>query len=191
MITQPRETGNNSHGCDADHPGQLRRVVHHEVVVRQVSLQPVAVHLLLVARAQHGGLLHPGDGQHGGTVELRVLQAVHARHLHWDGPTATPAKRRRAPRPGGLPVTRPQAAEFRRAFAGQWTVVSLPVSQQRVLERIESDLNGCEPRLVSMFAIFTRLTRNEGAPRTESLPSGISFRRPRPAARPRCRASAC
>jgi hypothetical protein len=54
----------------------------------------------------------------------------------------------------------------------------LPVSQQRVLVRIESDLKGCEPRLVSMFAIFTRLTRNEEVPRTESLPSGTSFRRP-------------
>jgi hypothetical protein len=48
--------------------------------------------------------------------------------------------------------------------------VILPASQQRVLARIESDLQGCEPRLASMFSIFTRLTRNEGAPRTESLP---------------------
>ena len=61
------------------------------------------------------------------------------------------------------------------AFPGQWTAVSSPASQQRVLERIESDLQGCEPRLVSMFSIFTRLTRNEGAPRTESLPPGTSL----------------
>jgi len=47
--------------------------------------------------------------------------------------------------------------------------VSLPASQQQVLDRIETDLEGCEPRLWSMFAIFTRLTRDEGAPRTESL----------------------
>jgi hypothetical protein len=47
--------------------------------------------------------------------------------------------------------------------------VSLPAGQQQVLDRIESDLEGCEPRLRSMFAIFTRLTRDEGAPRTESL----------------------
>jgi hypothetical protein len=44
-----------------------------------------------------------------------------------------------------------------------------------VLERIESDLQDCEPRLVSMFSIFTRLTRNEGAPRTESLSAGTSL----------------
>jgi hypothetical protein len=38
-----------------------------------------------------------------------------------------------------------------------------------VLDRIETDLEGCEPRLRSMFAIFARLTRDDGAPRTESL----------------------
>jgi hypothetical protein len=48
-------------------------------------------------------------------------------------------------------------------------VVTLPAGQQQVLDRIESDLEGCEPRLRSMFAIFTRLTRDDGAPRTESL----------------------
>jgi hypothetical protein len=48
--------------------------------------------------------------------------------------------------------------------------VSLPAGQQQVLDRIETDLEGCEPRLRSMFAIFARLTRDDGAPRTESLP---------------------
>jgi hypothetical protein len=53
-------------------------------------------------------------------------------------------------------------------------VVSLPAGQQQVLDRIESDLEAGEPRLRSMFAIFTRLTRDEGAPRTESLrPTGL------------------
>ncbi len=47
--------------------------------------------------------------------------------------------------------------------------MSLPAGEQQVLYRIESDLEGREPRLRSMFAIFTRLTRDEGAPRTESL----------------------
>lgn len=47
--------------------------------------------------------------------------------------------------------------------------MSLPAGQQQVLDRIETDLEGCEPRLRSMFAIFTRLTRDEGAPRTEAL----------------------
>jgi hypothetical protein len=63
--------------------------------------------------------------------------------------------------------------------------VSLPLSQQRVLARIESDLQGCEPRLASMFSIFTRLTRNEGAPRTESLPPGTSLQGARRIARMR------
>jgi hypothetical protein len=48
---------------------------------------------------------------------------------------------------------------------GQWTAVTLPVSQQRALAGIESALEGGEPRLGSMFAIFARLTRDEGAPR--------------------------
>ena len=47
--------------------------------------------------------------------------------------------------------------------------MSLPAGQQQVLDRIETYLEGGEPRLRSMFAIFTRLTRDEGAPRTESL----------------------
>jgi hypothetical protein len=55
--------------------------------------------------------------------------------------------------------------------------VNLPAGQQQVLDRIESDLEGCEPRLRSMFAIFTRLTRDEGAPRTESLRSQSRHRR--------------
>jgi len=50
--------------------------------------------------------------------------------------------------------------------------VGLPASQQRVLDRIESALQVCEPRLASMFAIFTRLTRGEAVPQTESLPAG-------------------
>jgi hypothetical protein len=60
-------------------------------------------------------------------------------------------------------------------------VVSLPAGQQQVLDRIETDLEGCEPRLRSMFAIFTRLTRDDGAPRTESLrPQGGRLRWTRP-----------
>lgn len=66
---------------------------------------------------------------------------------------------------------------FPRVFPGQWTGVSLPAGQQQVLDRIESDLEGCEPRLRSMFAIFTRLTRDDGAPRTESLPPEGDHRR--------------
>jgi hypothetical protein len=46
---------------------------------------------------------------------------------------------------------------------------------------METDLEGCEPRLRSMFALFTRLTRDDGAPRTESLrPEGRRLRWTRP-----------
>lgn len=61
---------------------------------------------------------------------------------------------------------------FDRVFPGQWGRVSLPARQQQVLDRIESDLEDGEPRLRSMFAIFTRLTRDDGAPRTELLRPG-------------------
>jgi hypothetical protein len=47
--------------------------------------------------------------------------------------------------------------------------MSLPASQQRVLDAIENALKRREPRLASMFAIFTRLTTSEGLPRTEVL----------------------
>jgi hypothetical protein len=47
--------------------------------------------------------------------------------------------------------------------------MSLPASQQRVLDRIEETLKRREPRLASMFAMFTRLTVHEGVPRTEAL----------------------
>jgi hypothetical protein len=46
--------------------------------------------------------------------------------------------------------------------------MSLPASQQRVLDRIEQALKR-EPRLASMFAMFTRLTVHEGPPRIETL----------------------
>jgi hypothetical protein len=47
--------------------------------------------------------------------------------------------------------------------------MSLPACQQRVLDTIENALQRREPRLASMFAMFTRLNKNEGAPRTERL----------------------
>jgi len=37
--------------------------------------------------------------------------------------------------------------------------MSLPARQQQVLDRIEDSLHACDPRLRSMFAIFTKLTR--------------------------------
>ena len=47
--------------------------------------------------------------------------------------------------------------------------MSLPASQQRVLDRIEEALKRREPRLASMFAMFTRLTVHERLPRIEAL----------------------
>jgi hypothetical protein len=87
---------------------------------------------------------------------------------------------------GGVPVSgkrrlRVSSGGFRPVFPGQWIPVSLPVSQQRVLDGIESVLEDGEPRLGSLFAIFTRLTRDEGAPRTEALRAETLLRRARPA----------
>jgi hypothetical protein len=53
----------------------------------------------------------------------------------------------------------------------------LPASQQRVLAGIESALEDGEPRLGSMFAIFTRLARDDGEPRTEALRAKTRLRR--------------
>lgn len=47
--------------------------------------------------------------------------------------------------------------------------MSLPASQQRVLDRIEETLKRREPRLASMFAMFTRLTVHERLPWIEAL----------------------
>ena len=47
--------------------------------------------------------------------------------------------------------------------------MGLPASQQRVLDRIEEALKKREPRLASMFAMFTRLNINERLPRIEAL----------------------
>jgi hypothetical protein len=49
--------------------------------------------------------------------------------------------------------------------------MGLPTGQQRILDRIENALQHREPRLASMFTMFTRLNTNEGPPGTESLDS--------------------
>jgi Protein of unknown function (DUF3040) len=55
--------------------------------------------------------------------------------------------------------------------------VSLPASQQRVLDRMENRLRAGEPDLASMFGIFARL--NAGEPvSTERLAAGQRWRRP-------------
>ena len=47
--------------------------------------------------------------------------------------------------------------------------MSLPASQQRILDRIEEALKRHEPRLASMFAIFDRLNIHERRPWIEAL----------------------
>ena len=47
--------------------------------------------------------------------------------------------------------------------------MSLPMSQQRILDRIEGILRDSDPRLTALFVIFTRLTRDEEMPRIEEL----------------------
>ena len=47
--------------------------------------------------------------------------------------------------------------------------MSLPTGQQRVLEKIEGRLAQSDPRLVSLFTIFTRLTLAEKMPWIEQI----------------------
>jgi hypothetical protein len=47
--------------------------------------------------------------------------------------------------------------------------MSLPASEVRVLTRIEEGLLSRDPRLKSLFTIFTRLTRQEAMPAREQL----------------------
>jgi hypothetical protein len=56
--------------------------------------------------------------------------------------------------------------------------MSLPASQQRVLDGIAEALRASEPRLASMFAIFTRLCRSEGPPWREQLTASRGLRAP-------------
>ena len=47
--------------------------------------------------------------------------------------------------------------------------MSLPASQQRMLDRIDRMLRDSDPRLAALFAIFTRLTWDEEMPRIEQV----------------------
>lgn len=57
--------------------------------------------------------------------------------------------------------------------------MSLPAGQQRMLDGIAETLRLTEPRLTGMFAIFTRLTKNEPRPCREELAAraGADWRR--------------
>jgi hypothetical protein len=50
--------------------------------------------------------------------------------------------------------------------------MTLPATQQRILDRIEDHLRASEPRLAAMFGIFARLTASELPPFREQLPIG-------------------
>jgi hypothetical protein len=51
--------------------------------------------------------------------------------------------------------------------------MSLSARQQRMLDGIERMLQASEPKMASMFAIFTRLTKDEGPAMTERLRSRL------------------
>ncbi len=47
--------------------------------------------------------------------------------------------------------------------------MSLPAGQQALLNGVDRALEARDPRLAAMFAIFTKLTSDDGPPRTERL----------------------
>lgn len=51
--------------------------------------------------------------------------------------------------------------------------MSLAACEQRALDRIEATLQAGDPRLGSLFMIFTRLTRHEAMPSTEQVNAGL------------------
>ncbi len=53
--------------------------------------------------------------------------------------------------------------------------MGLPARQRRILEKIENALRGTDPRLTSLFAIFSRLNRDEDMPRIEELRARASM----------------
>lgn len=58
--------------------------------------------------------------------------------------------------------------------------MSLPASQQRALDALDSDLRIGDKRLASMFRVFTELTRLEKMPRLETFQPGNWWTRAAP-----------
>ncbi len=50
--------------------------------------------------------------------------------------------------------------------------MTLPASQQRALDAIDDVLQSAEPRLATMFGVFTDLTRRDAMPAAETLVPG-------------------
>jgi hypothetical protein len=65
--------------------------------------------------------------------------------------------------------------------------MALPPNQQHALNAIDDVLQSAEPRLATMFGVFTDLTRMEAMPAAETLPPGPWWARHRlPGHLPRC-----
>jgi hypothetical protein len=62
--------------------------------------------------------------------------------------------------------------------------MTLPASQQHALDAIDDVLQSVEPRLATMFGVFTHLTRQEAMPAVETLPPGRWWTRYRLPGRP-------
>jgi hypothetical protein len=62
--------------------------------------------------------------------------------------------------------------------------MALPPSQQHALNAIDDVLQSAEPRLATMFGVFTDLTRMEAMPAAETLPPGPWWARWAPHRRP-------
>jgi hypothetical protein len=75
-----------------------------------------------------------------------------------------------------LPEACHAVIEFRQAPIRPDVVVSLPASQQCVLNEIERALLSDDPRLGTLFAVFSRLMRDQAMPATEHVGAGL--RRP-------------
>ncbi len=50
--------------------------------------------------------------------------------------------------------------------------MTLPASQQHALDAIDEVFQSAEPRLATMFGVFTHLTQQEAMPTAETLPPG-------------------
>ena len=61
---------------EVDEGGRLHRDADHFVVDGHVHEQLLERDLLLVPSAEHLGLLHPSDREHGGMVELGVVKPI-------------------------------------------------------------------------------------------------------------------
>jgi hypothetical protein len=77
------------------------------------------------------------------------------------------------PRPGMVMTLLPKPFWQYETRTDRRTSMSLPASQQRALDRIEKKLQAGDPRLRSLFAIFTRLTWHEALLRFEQVKSRL------------------